>query len=79
MVIVPLGSTLCEVFASGGNPYGATYTSGDRSPGQPTEQELEAGRAQGARLARYASVIAAAHVAGDLPKPGVPLAFPSRV
>jgi NAD(P)H dehydrogenase (quinone) len=32
MVIVPLGYTLSEVFAAGGNPYGTSYTSGTRSP-----------------------------------------------
>src|SRR5919202_5607519 len=36
MVIVPLGYTVQEVFASGGNPYGASYTSSNRIPGQLT-------------------------------------------
>jgi NAD(P)H dehydrogenase (quinone) len=79
MVIVPLGYTVSEVFASGGNPYGASYTSGDRLPGRPTAEALGAAHAQGARLARYADVIAAAHAAGELPKPGGALPFPAPV
>jgi NAD(P)H dehydrogenase (quinone) len=79
MVIVPLGYTVNEVFASGGNPYGASYTSGDRLAGRPTAEALAAARAQGARLARYAAAIAAAHAAGDLPKQGGNLPFPARV
>ena len=79
MVVVPLGYTVREVFASGGNPYGASYTSGDRAPGKPTDRALDAACAQGLGLARCASVIAAAHAAEALPRPGVPLLFPSRV
>ena len=33
MVIVPLGYTVREVFAAGGNPYGTSYTSGRRVDG----------------------------------------------
>jgi multimeric flavodoxin WrbA len=33
MVIVPLGYTVREVFAAGGNPYGTSYTSGHRVTG----------------------------------------------
>jgi hypothetical protein len=33
MVIVPLGYTVSEVFAAGGNPYGTSYTSGHRATG----------------------------------------------
>jgi NAD(P)H dehydrogenase (quinone) len=79
MVIVPLGYTVSEVFASGGNPYGASYTSADRLPGRPTGEALGAARAQGARLARYTEVIAKAHAAGDFPKPGGKLPFPAPV
>jgi NAD(P)H dehydrogenase (quinone) len=79
MVIVPVGYTVHEVFASGGNPYGASYTSGERLPGRPTDDALAAARAQGARLARYAKVIAAAHAAGDIPRPGRSLPFPAPV
>jgi NAD(P)H dehydrogenase (quinone) len=79
MVIVPLGYTVHEAFASGGNPYGTSYTSGDQLPGRPTAEALAAARAQGARLARYAAAIAAARAAGDLPKPGANLPFPARL
>jgi NAD(P)H dehydrogenase (quinone) len=79
MVIIPLGYTVNEVFASGGNPYGASYTSGDRAAGHPTENAVAAARAQGARLARYAAVLAAARAAGELPEPGRPLPFPAPV
>jgi NAD(P)H dehydrogenase (quinone) len=79
MLIVPLGYTVSEVFASGGNPYGASYTSADRLPGRPTGEALGAARAQGARLARYTEVIAKAHAAGDFPKPGGKLPFPAPV
>jgi NAD(P)H dehydrogenase (quinone) len=33
MVIVPLGYTVSEVFAAGGNPYGTSYTSGHQVTG----------------------------------------------
>jgi len=79
MVIVPLGYTVNEVFAAGGNPYGASYTSGNRLPGHPTEEALAAARAQGARLARFAAVIRAAHAAGELPRPGAGVRFPAEV
>jgi NAD(P)H dehydrogenase (quinone) len=79
MVIVPLGYTVHEVFAAGGNPYGASYTSADRLPGRPTDDSLGSARAQGARLARYAAVIAAARAAGALPPPSTMMPFPARV
>jgi hypothetical protein len=41
-----------EVFAAGGNSYGASFTSADRLPGRPTDDALDTVRAQGARLAR---------------------------
>src|SRR5262245_44070672 len=59
MLILPLGYTVREVFAAGGNPYGASYTSG-RSFVGPDEKALAVARYQGRRLARYAAVIAAA-------------------
>jgi NAD(P)H dehydrogenase (quinone) len=62
MVILPLGYTVREVFAAGGNPYGTSYTSGKRVEG-PDESALAAARYQGQRLARYAAVIAAAREA----------------
>jgi NAD(P)H dehydrogenase (quinone) len=79
MVIVPLGYTVHEVFASGGNPYGASYTSADRLPGRPSDDALATARAQGARLARYAAVIAEARAAGALPPVGAQLPFPAPI
>src|ERR687891_1424096 len=63
MVILPLGYTASEVFNAGGNPYGASYTSGKEVRG-PDAEALAVARYQGQRLARYAMVIAAAR-AGD--------------
>ena len=48
-----------EVFAAGGNPYGTSYTSGKSVEG-PDAKALAVARYQGQRLARYATVIAAA-------------------
>lgn len=59
MVILPLGYTVSEVFAAGGNPYGTSYTSGKEVKG-PDAKALAVARYQGQRLARYAAVIAAA-------------------
>jgi NAD(P)H dehydrogenase (quinone) len=59
MVILPLGYTVREVFAAGGNPYGTSYTSGKDVKG-PDTKTLAVARYQGQRLARYAAVIAAA-------------------
>jgi NAD(P)H dehydrogenase (quinone) len=56
MLILPLGYTVSEVFNAGGNPYGASYTSGKRVDG-PDERAIAAARYQGQRLARYAAVI----------------------
>jgi NAD(P)H dehydrogenase (quinone) len=58
MLILPLGYTVSEVFNAGGNPYGASYTSGKRVDG-PDERAIAAARYQGQRLARYAAVIGA--------------------
>jgi NAD(P)H dehydrogenase (quinone) len=63
MVIIPLGYTVREVFAAGGNPYGTSYTSGRRLDG-PDENALAVARYQGRRLARYAGVVAAAREDG---------------
>ena len=63
MVIVPLGYTVREVFAAGGNPYGTSYTSGHRVTG-PDASALDVARYQGQRLARYATVIAEARSRG---------------
>jgi NAD(P)H dehydrogenase (quinone) len=56
-LILPLGYTVDEVFNAGGNPYGASYTSG-RSVTGPDERALAVARYQGQRLARYAAVVA---------------------
>ena len=63
MVIVPLGYTVREVFAAGGNPYGTSYTSGHQVTG-PDASALDVARYQGQRLARYATVIAEARARG---------------
>ena len=63
MVIVPLGYTVSEVFAAGGNPYGTSYTLGHRVTG-PDASALDVARYQGQRLARYATVIAEARSRG---------------
>ena len=70
MLIVPLGYTVHEVFAAGGNPYGTSFTSGHSVTG-PDELALALARYQGQRLARYASVIAEARRDGrfDLKRP----------
>ena len=62
MVILPLGYTVSEVFAAGGNPYGTSFTSGKTVHG-PNATSLAVAGYQGQRLARYASVVAAAREA----------------
>lgn len=64
-IVLPLGYTVHEVFNGGGNPYGASFTSGRRTDG-PDEETLVVARAQGARLACVARVIGAARDAGLL-------------
>jgi NAD(P)H dehydrogenase (quinone) len=64
-IVLPLGYTVHEVFNGGGNPYGASYTSGTRV-GQPDPEALASAVAQGARLARVARVIAPAQAEGLL-------------
>lgn len=63
MLILPLGYTVHEVFAAGGNPYGTSFTSGHTVTG-PDELTVALARYQGQRLARYASVIAEARDEG---------------
>ena len=65
-IVLPLGYTVHEVFDGGGNPYGTSYTSGHRVGGQPDEQTLAVARAQGARLACIAGVVASARADGLL-------------
>lgn len=70
VVIVPLGYTVHEVFAAGGNPYGTSWTS-EHSVSGPDEAALALARYQGSRLARYAAIIATARIAGvfDVKRP----------
>ncbi len=70
MLILPLGYTVREVFAAGGNPYGSSFVSGHTVTG-PDEPALALARYQGQRLARYAAVIAEARRAEafDFPRP----------
>jgi NAD(P)H dehydrogenase (quinone) len=63
MLILPVGYTVQEVFAAGGNPYGASFVSGHTVTG-PDEHALSLARYQGQRLARYASVIGEARRRG---------------
>src|SRR5213595_4067825 len=65
MVVLPLGYTVSEVFNGGGNPYGASYTSGIRV-GEPDPDTRAVAAAQGRRLARVAQVIAAGQDGGLL-------------
>jgi NAD(P)H dehydrogenase (quinone) len=55
-IVLPLGYTVHEVFNGGGNPYGASYTSGTRV-GPPDRETTVVAVAQGRRLARVAQVI----------------------
>ena len=65
MIIVPLGYTVHEVFAAGGNPYGTSFTSGHQVTG-PDQAALAVARYQGERLARYAALVAEGHESGRL-------------
>jgi NAD(P)H dehydrogenase (quinone) len=64
-IVLPLGYTVHEVFNGGGNPYGASYTSGTRV-GQLDPQTVACAVAQGRRLARVSRVIASAQDRGLL-------------
>jgi NAD(P)H dehydrogenase (quinone) len=63
MLILPVGYTVHEVFAAGGNPYGASFVSGQRTTG-PDAAALAAAHYQGERLARYAAVVRSASRGG---------------
>jgi NAD(P)H dehydrogenase (quinone) len=63
MLILPVGYTVQEVFAAGGNPYGTSYTTGHRVTG-PDEAALALARYQGQRLARFAAVVGEARRSG---------------
>ena len=56
-IIVPPGYTDPLLYAAGGNPYGVSYTAAMGSTGVSAEA-LAAARYMGARLARYAEVLA---------------------
>ena len=56
MLVLPVGYTVQEVFAAGGNPYGTSFVSGHRVTG-PDEHALALAHYQGRRLARYAAVV----------------------
>jgi NAD(P)H dehydrogenase (quinone) len=64
-IVLPLGYTVHEVFNGGGNPYGASYTSGTRV-GQLDPHTVASAVAQGGRLARVSGVIASAQDRGLL-------------
>jgi NAD(P)H dehydrogenase (quinone) len=64
-ILLPLGYTVSEVFNGGGNPYGASYTSGTRVGG-PDPETVAVAIAQGRRLARVAQVIGIAQERGLL-------------
>lgn len=64
-IVLPLGYTVQEAFNGGGNPYGASFTSGTRV-GPLDAQAHASAVAQGARLARVARVIASAQERGLL-------------
>ena len=59
MLILPLGYTVEEVFAAGGNPYGASFVAEHIVTG-PDDHALAVARYQGQRLARFSAVIATA-------------------
>lgn len=64
-IVLPLGYTASEVFNGGGNPYGASYTSGTRV-GELDPETIAVAAAQGRRLARVAGVIGHAQEQGLL-------------
>src|SRR5215831_19462446 len=63
MLILPLGYTVSEVFAAGGNPYGASFVTGHTVTG-PDDHALSVAHYQGQRLARYAAVVGRARRRG---------------
>jgi NAD(P)H dehydrogenase (quinone) len=73
MLVLPLGYTVQEVFAAGGNPYGSSFVSGHRVTG-PDDEALGLAHYQGQRLARFAAVVGRAREEGAFdvkrPRPG---------
>jgi NAD(P)H dehydrogenase (quinone) len=57
-IIVPTGYTDSSIYAAGGCPYGVVYTAPAREATPVDESVLAAARYMGARLARYAEVLA---------------------
>jgi len=57
-IVVPTGYTDSSVYAAGGSPYGVIYTAPARETTTVDEPVLAAARYMGARLARYAEVLA---------------------
>jgi NAD(P)H dehydrogenase (quinone) len=72
-IVLPLGYTASEVFNGGGNPYGASYTSGTRV-GELDRETVAVAQFQGRRLARVALAIGVAQEQGllDVRGPVVP-------
>lgn len=64
-IVLPLGYTVSEVFNGGGNPYGASYTSGTHV-GPIDPDTIAVALSQGRRLARVAQVIGIAQERGAL-------------
>jgi NAD(P)H dehydrogenase (quinone) len=64
-IVLPLGYTAREVFNGGGNPYGASYTSGTRV-GELDPETVAVAHFQGRRLARVALVVGIAQEKGLL-------------
>lgn len=69
-IVLPLGYTVTEVFNGGGNPYGASYTSGTRV-GELDSETAAVAHFQGRRLARVALAIGIAQERGLLDVRGV--------
>lgn len=57
VAIVPAGYTDHVIFASGGNPYGVSFTADSGGDGHVSDETLAAARYLGARLTRFAHVI----------------------
>lgn len=58
-IVIPTGYTDPNVYASGGSPYGVIYTAPQREATPVEESVLTTARWMGARIARYAEVLAA--------------------
>jgi len=57
-IVIPTGYTDSSIYAAGGSPYGVIYTAPAREATPVEEPVLAAARYMGARLARYAEVLA---------------------